>query len=94
MITATGIGSGIDIDTLVSGLVDAERQPIDRRLTEDETRANALLSAFGDITTTLTALNASVKSLATPSSFQTTSITSSSSSLDHAAHGQRAAACM
>ena len=49
MITATGIGSGIDIDTLVSGLVEAERQPIDRRLTDDETRANALLSAFGDI---------------------------------------------
>ena len=81
MITATGIGSGIDIDTLVSGLVDAERQPIDRRLTEDETRANALLSAFGDIATTLTALNTSVKSLATPSSFQSTNTTSSSSSL-------------
>jgi flagellar hook-associated protein 2 len=81
MITATGIGSGIDIDTLVAGLVDAERQPIDRRLTDDETRANALLSAFGDISTTLTALNTSVKSLATPSSFQATSTTSSSSSL-------------
>ena len=81
MITATGIGSGIDIDTLVSGLVDAERQPIDRRLTEDETRANALLSAFGDISTTLTALNTSVKNLATPSVFQATSTTSSSSSL-------------
>lgn len=81
MITATGIGSGIDIDTLVSGLIDAERQPIDRRLTDDETRATALISAFGDISTTLSALNTSVKKLATPSSFQATNSTSSSSSL-------------
>ena len=90
MITATGIGSGIDIDTLVSGLIDAERQPIDRRLTEDETRANALLSAFGDISTTLTALNTSVKNLATPSAFQATSATSSSSSLVSATSNETA----
>ena len=90
MITATGIGSGIDIDTLVSGLVDAERQPIDRRLTDDETRANALLSAFGDISTTLTALNTSVKSLSTPSAFQATSTTSSSSSLVSATSNETA----
>ena len=79
MITATGIGSGIDIDTLVTGLVDAERQPIDRRLTETETRANDLISAFGNISTTLTALNTSIKSLADTATFQTTTVTSSSS---------------
>lgn len=81
MITSTGIGSGIDIDALVTALVDAERQPVERRLTETETSASALITAFGDISTTLTALQTSVETLATTSSFNETTASSSSSSL-------------
>ena len=32
MITATGLGSGLDIDALVTGIVDAERVPLMGRL--------------------------------------------------------------
>ena len=81
MITATGIGSGIDIDTLVTSLVDAERQPVERRLSETETRANVLITAFGDISTTLTALKTSAQTLAKAASFQGTTTSSSSPSI-------------
>ena len=79
MITATGIGSGIDIDSLVQGLVDAERQPLERRIADSETRANALLSGFGDISSRLTSLDAVVTELTDTATFRATTTTSSSS---------------
>jgi flagellar hook-associated protein 2 len=55
-ITAPGIGSGIDIKSLVEQLVSAERQPVANRLTNQEARANAQLSALGQVKGSLAAL--------------------------------------
>jgi flagellar hook-associated protein 2 len=55
-ITATGIGSGIDIKGLVEQLVNAERQPVANRLTSREARANSQLSALGQLRSALAAL--------------------------------------
>ncbi len=47
MLTATGIGSGLDIEGLVSQLVAAERNPVENRLVRNEAVLTAELSAFG-----------------------------------------------
>ena len=78
MITATGIGSGIDIDTLVSGLMDAERQPLERRISESEDKANALLTGFSTLSSSLTSLGTVVTELATASMFQATTTAATS----------------
>ena len=46
MVAVTGLGSGLDIDGLVAGLVGAERVPKEIRLNEREASATALISAF------------------------------------------------
>jgi flagellar hook-associated protein 2 len=59
-ITATGIGSGIDVKGLVEQLVSAERQPVANRLTTREARANSQLSALGQLKGALAALRDAV----------------------------------
>ena len=48
-ITSTGIGSGLDIAGIVQQLVIAEGQPVEARITQQESRAQAKLSAFGNL---------------------------------------------
>ena len=48
-ITSTGIGSGLDIAGIVQQLVIAEGQPVEARITQQESRAQAKLSAFGSL---------------------------------------------
>ncbi len=52
-ISAAGIGSGLDINSLVEQLVAAERQPLANRLNIKELRAEAKLSAFGKLKSAL-----------------------------------------
>lgn len=59
-ISATGIGSGIDVKGLVEQLVSAERQPVANRLTTREARANSQLSALGQLKGALAALRDAV----------------------------------
>jgi hypothetical protein len=47
MVSATGLGSGIDIEGLVTGLVNAERVPAEQRLLQREAKVTTLVSAFG-----------------------------------------------
>lgn len=47
MVAVTGIGSGIDIDGLVRGLVNAERAPAESRLARREADVTNLISGFG-----------------------------------------------
>lgn len=48
-INFSGLGSGIDISTLVSQLVQAERSPVETRINTSAAKINAQLSAFGTI---------------------------------------------
>ncbi len=55
-IVASGIGSGIDIKSIVEQLVAAERQPMQNRLNLQESRTTAQLSAFGKLKGVLSGL--------------------------------------
>ncbi|WP_350563029.1 flagellar cap protein FliD N-terminal domain-containing protein, partial [Psychrobacter sp. CAL346-MNA-CIBAN-0220] len=52
-LTATGIGSGLDITNIVSVLVDAEKAPKEALFTETETKIEAKVSAMGTLKSSL-----------------------------------------
>jgi flagellar hook-associated protein 2 len=62
-ITSLGVGSGLDLSSIVNGLVDAERVPSERAL-ELKTLANtSKLSAFGALRSSLSLFQSSLSSL-------------------------------
>jgi len=62
-ITASGIGSGLDINNIVSQLVSAERAPTENRLNSKESLIQARLSAFGSLKSALTNFQSSLSTL-------------------------------
>jgi flagellar hook-associated protein 2 len=52
-LTATGIGSGLDVSNIVSVLVDAERAPKEALFTATETKIEAKVSAMGTLKSSL-----------------------------------------
>lgn len=62
-ITSPGIGSGLDVNGLVSQLVAAERAPMDNRLSVIEATAKAKLSALGQIKSALAGLETALGKL-------------------------------
>lgn len=80
MVAATGLGSGIDIEGLVSGLVNAERIPAEQRLLQRESKVTTLLSAFGTAKGSLSDLKASLASLNDLATYSKITATSSASS--------------
>lgn len=75
----TGIGSGIDINSIVTALVNAERAPKESQLKRLETQTTSKLSALGTLRSAVSGLNSSVQSLNTLSAFQQQLVSSSSS---------------
>ena len=69
-ITATGLGSGLDINSLVSQLVAAERSTADSRLFRTEAVALAKLSAFGSLKGALSTLQGALSGLKDADTFQ------------------------
>lgn len=69
-LTATGVGSGIDIEGLVSQLVAAERAPEAQRLQRASTKVTTQLSALGTLRGALSTLQGSVSGLKTTTAFQ------------------------
>lgn len=69
-ITSTGIGSGLDVETLVSRLVLAEIQPQETRLITRETQLQSEISAFGLIKSALSTFQTSAKSAGEASNYQ------------------------
>lgn len=63
MIKATGLGSGLDIDSIVAGLVNAERQPVEQRLNRLASSIDGEVSAFGQVSAVLAALESAVQTL-------------------------------
>ena len=76
-ITATGLGSGLDIEGLVSQLVQAEAQPAIRRLDLREAEAQAQLTAYGTLRGAFDAFQTSLAALQNPYSFLNKSVRSS-----------------
>lgn len=69
-LTATGIGSGLDVKNLVEQLVTAERGPESNRLNLREARTNAELSALGKFKSALASFQDSLDALSDLSKFQ------------------------
>eukprot|EP00611_Tribonema_gayanum_P021034 TRINITY_DN395_c0_g1_i1.p1 TRINITY_DN395_c0_g1~~TRINITY_DN395_c0_g1_i1.p1 ORF type:complete len:443 (-),score=148.67 TRINITY_DN395_c0_g1_i1:1008-2336(-) len=62
-ISSAGIGSGLDVASIVSQLVAAERGPADQRISIANTRANTSISALGNFRSLLASLQSSAKAL-------------------------------
>ncbi len=62
-ISSIGTGSGIDLEGLVSQIIEAERTPTERRLTLREATAEASISGFGNLSTSLDALRTTLNNL-------------------------------
>jgi len=80
-ISAGGIGSGLDIESLVSQLVAAEGQPAANRLNTKEARLQADLSAYGSLKSALSSFQLSLKALNDPADFLGRTTTSSNTEL-------------
>ena len=70
-IVSTGIGSGLDISGIVQGLVQAEGQPVESRIVQQEARAQAKLSAFGSLKAVLADFRDKLDVMKTPEKFLT-----------------------
>ena len=76
-ITASGIGSGLDIASLVSQLVAAESEPANARLNAKEITLGSELSAYGTLKSALSTFQTSISKLETATAFQVFTATSS-----------------
>ena len=71
-ITVSGLGSGLDINGMVTQLVAAETQPRANRLNVKEARLQAELSAFGSLKSSLSQLQDALTTLSDAESELTT----------------------
>lgn len=92
MLTATGIGSGLDIESLVSQLVAAERSPVESRLVNREASLTAELSGLGSLKSAVAAFQSGFSLLNTLATFGQKGATSSDSDAVTASASQNAAA--
>lgn len=69
MITAAGVGSGLDIESLVTQLVAAERSPVENRLVQRDAQITSELSAFGVFKSALSSFQGSLSELNSISNF-------------------------
>jgi flagellar hook-associated protein 2 len=74
-LTASGLGSGLDIKSLVEQLVTAERAPTANRLTARESKANSELSALGKFRSALASFQDALKNLKDVDTFQGRKVT-------------------
>ncbi|KJV05951.1 flagellar filament capping protein FliD [Methylocucumis oryzae] len=80
-ITSTGLGSGLDINGMVTKLVAAERSAADTRNTTREANDNAKITALGNFKGALSDFKTSLTTLSQTSSFQKITANSSDTSI-------------
>ena len=80
-ITSLGVGSGLDLGTLVSGLIEAERAPTENRLNLKQQNLTTELSAFGLLRSSLAQFQGSLGGLQSSTAFNAKAITASDSSV-------------
>lgn len=79
--SAVGIGSGMDINGIVSQLIQAEGQPAYSALTRQETAVNTRLSGLGQLKSALSTFQTAVKALETGDVFKSYQAASSDESI-------------
>ena len=75
-ITSVGVGSGLELEDLITNILNAERTPTETRLNLQETETQASISAFGSLKSTLSAFQATLSSLSDSSDFSSRKATS------------------
>lgn len=63
LFSAAGIGSGLDVDTLVTQLVNARKAPLQSQIDLQTSRANTQISALGQVSAALAALQSALSPL-------------------------------
>ena len=76
-ISFTGIGSGLQVNEIVSALVNAEKSPYQARVTKQQANFTTDISAIGTLKASLEELNGSLESLASVEEFQKRTISGS-----------------
>ena len=76
-ITATGIGSGLDVESLVSQLVSADITPAATRLSIKEARYQAEISAFGTLKSAVSTFKGTIAGVNSISTYQSKSSSTS-----------------
>ncbi len=77
LITSAGVGSGIDIESIIGAILNAERSPKESSLFRNEQRVDSTLSALGQLSSALSTLDDALNELNTLSDFKIRSATSS-----------------
>lgn len=75
-ISSLGVGSGLDVSSIISGLMQVERQPL-TNLQSQKTTYQSKISAFGTVKSALTSFQTSVSALSSASKFNAQKATSS-----------------
>jgi len=91
MLTAAGIGSGLDVESIVSQLMAIERQPL-VALQQKKTGIDARISAYGNLKSALSTFQTAMKELSTPSALKVFTATSADDSVFTATASSTAAA--
>ena len=79
-LTATGVGSGLDIESLVTKLMQAERLPKEQRLLARETDVTNSISGLASLKGALSELQTSLAGVNSLSTFEQRNVTSDQSS--------------
>ncbi|WP_312600371.1 flagellar filament capping protein FliD [Pseudomonas luteola] len=78
--SVNGIGTGLDIDSIVSSLVTAQKTPKQTQITTQKTAATTTLSAIGTLSSALDTFQTALKNLNTTAISSTSSSSSTSTS--------------
>lgn len=69
MISSPGVGSGLDVNSIVSQLMTAERQPLTRLQTQEK-KLQTQISAYGKLRSSLDKFNTAMSNLSSTSKFE------------------------
>jgi len=89
-LSSPGIGSGLDVNNIVTQLMNVERQPL-TLLDQKEASYQAQLSAYGNLRGALATLQSAVSGLDSAAKFQSLTATASNTSVLNASAGNGAA---
>jgi len=80
-ITSTGLGSGLDINSIVTAIVGAEKDPALAKMTKSAEKATAMISAYGMVNSELSLFKSSYKDLSRSSTYSAATSSSSDSEI-------------
>jgi len=76
LIQASGIGSNVQVDKIVTAIIDAQKKPATQRLDVEESKTQASITALGSLTSALDAFKTSLSALSSASDFSKRTATS------------------